>query len=293
LSDINSSRNARRDYEYDARKRLYSEIEPLLFQLFEAAEQSYWRVRSLARTARLGSLGLDSKNRLRPERYYLYSTMYYMILPAVIFRLIRNRMTFVDLDLDSNITTKYHLTKYYAFSLTDDFVLAEANPKLPYDPNNENWGALIEQDPAQYRRQGLVVGDMEALLDQMLINDVKTTRAITYREFETLFTKDAVSEELSELRKLFHAFSPLNRPVVARMLLAQACLSYLILESYEVEDSAELRASAERFVNSDEFGISFAWKDQVPTEDRALVLDYVVERLSWIPEREQRASVLT
>jgi hypothetical protein len=293
LSDLNSSRNARRDYEYDARKRLYSEIEPLLFQLFEAAEQSYFRVRSLARTARIGSLEPDNNNWLNREGYYLHSTMYYMILPAVVFRLIRNRMTFVDLDLDEQITTKYYLTKIYAFSWTDDFVLASAGRKLPYDPNNENWKVLIEKNPAQYRRQGLVVGDMEALLDQMLIRDDKNTRAIMYGEFEALLAKDPVTDALSELRKLFHAFNPLMKPVLARMLLVQACLSNLILESYELEGSAELRASAERFVSSDEFGLSFAWKDEISGDDRALVLDYIVERLSWIPERGRRSAVLT
>jgi hypothetical protein len=56
LADISAERNARRDYEYDARKRLYSEIEPLLFQLFEALEESHYRVRSLARTSRNGNL---------------------------------------------------------------------------------------------------------------------------------------------------------------------------------------------------------------------------------------------
>jgi hypothetical protein len=294
LSDLNSSRNARRDYEYDARKRLYSEIEPLLFQLFEAAEQSYFRVRSLARTARLGSLGAGSNNWLNQHAYYLHSTMYYMILPAVVFRLIRNRMTFVDLDLDNQITTKYYLTKIYAFSLTDDFLLASAGQKLPYDPNNDNWKTLIKQDPAQYHRQGLVVGDMEALLDQMLVQDERNTRAITYGEFDRLLAKDdPLSDELRELRQLFHAFDPLTKPVLARMLLVQACLSNLILESYELDGPAELRLSAERFVNSEEFGRSFAWKDEVSADDRALVLDYVVERLSWIPQRAGRSAMLT
>jgi hypothetical protein len=293
LSELTASRNARRDYEYDARKRLYSEIEPLLFQLFEAVEQSYHRVRSLARTARSGSLNPGNKNWLGQQGYYLHSTMYYMILPAIIFRLIRNRMTFVDLDLDSNITTKYYLTKIYAFSFTDDFVLASAGRKLPYDPNNPNWNTLVEQDPARYHRQGLLVGDMEALLDQMPIEEDKTTRTITYAEFERLLAKDPVSKPLSELRKLFFSFNPSLKPVVARMLLVQACLSYLILDSYEVEDLPELRNSLDHFIESDEFGIAFAWEKEVDADDRAIVRDYVLERLSWIPDRERRAANLT
>lgn len=291
LSDLNSSRSARRDYEYDARKRLYTEIEPLLFQLFEAAEQSYFRVISLARSARADELTHDDK--LGQVNYYLHSTMYYMVLPAVIFRLIRTRMTFLDLDLDEHISTKYYLTKIYAFSLTDHFILAKADPELPYDPDNQNWEDLIKVDPAKHVRQGLVVGTMEALLDQMIKEDNKGTRVMTFSEFTAELTKDTLSAPMSELQRLFLKFTPTTRPVLARMLLVQACLSNLILESYEIQSASDLRLSIERFVNSDEFGKSFAWVDEICAEDRALVRDYVAIRLSWIPDRGTRQTVLT
>ena len=293
LSDLNSARNARRDYEYDARKRLYAEIEPLLFQLYEAAEQSYYRVRSLARTAKGGDLGPVKRNWLGDNGYYLHSTMYYMILPAVVFRLIRNRMTFVDLDLDVQITTKYYLTKIYAFSLTDDFLLADAGKKLPYKPNDTDWKKHIKTNPAQYARQGLVVGDMDLLLDEMLIEKSGQTKTLTYSEFESRLPDEIISGAMSEFRSLYFKFHPELKPVLARMLLVQACLSNLILESYEIESAAELRSSAERFVNSDEFGRSFAWADEISSDDRALVLDYVIERLSWIPDRSRRQDILT
>jgi hypothetical protein len=295
LTDINSSRSARRDYEYDARKRLYAEIEPLLFQLFEMAEQSYFRVISLARSARLGALTSDESSWLGANGYYLISSMYYMVLPAVIYRLIRSRMTFIDLDLDEQITAKYYLTKIYAFSLTDDFVLAQTKPTLDYDPNDKNWKKLIATTPARYQRQGLVLGDMEALLDQMIKKDEKGTRAMTFAEFESELSKDQVSESLSELRKLFLRFNPATQPVFARMLLVQGCLSNLILESYELQGTVELRRSIERFVESDEFGKSFAWTEgqEISREDRDLVRDYLTVRLSWIPERGKRQGMLT
>jgi hypothetical protein len=105
--------------------------------------------------------------------------------------------------------------------------------------------------------------------------------------------KKEKSKALSELHKLFCAFDPLIKPVLARILLVQACLSNLIIESYELEGSAELRNSVERFISSDEFGRGFAWKGDITGDDRALVLDYIVERLSWIPERERLNATLT
>lgn len=56
LRDEESIRDARRDYEYEALKRLYAECEPLLFQFFELAEDAESRVRALARDCRMGNL---------------------------------------------------------------------------------------------------------------------------------------------------------------------------------------------------------------------------------------------
>lgn len=55
LDEQKAEKNARRDYEYDARKRLYQECEPLLFQLVELSENALSRIFSLARTSRQGS----------------------------------------------------------------------------------------------------------------------------------------------------------------------------------------------------------------------------------------------
>lgn len=292
LSDLNSSRSARRDYEYDARKRLYAEIEPLLFQLFEAVEQSYYRVRSLARSSRQGSLGQHERSWLNHNGYYLRSTLYYMILPAVIFRLIRNRMTFIDLDLDQQISTKYFLTKIYAYSFTDDFALASSGRKLPYDPD----GSGTEQGPpaaGTSSRQGLVFGDLDSVLDLMLKADGSHTRAISFGEFDALLSNPTIPETLIELINIYLNFDPLSKPVLARMLLVQACLSHVVLESFELTSSAELYDSVLRFVNSDEFGRAFAWETEVSSDDRTLVADYITERLSWIPDRGRRQAILT
>ena len=49
--------SARRDYEYEARKRLYQECEPILFQFSELSESALRRIYALARNAREGNLG--------------------------------------------------------------------------------------------------------------------------------------------------------------------------------------------------------------------------------------------
>jgi Flp pilus assembly protein TadB len=68
LEDQNAERNARRDYEYEARKRVYQEVEPILFQLAELAEGGLHRIYSLARTARHGDLAPQRRGWAVPAR---------------------------------------------------------------------------------------------------------------------------------------------------------------------------------------------------------------------------------
>lgn len=288
LSDLNSARSARRDYEYEARKKLYTEIEPLLFQLYEAAELAYYRVRSLARTARNENLGW-----LAGRGYYLNSTMYYLILPAVYYRLIRKRMTFIDLDLDDQISMKYYLTKIYALAFTEDFAVADLGIPLQYTPNAPDWQQEVQRRPAQFYRQGLVLGDLEAILDEMIVGDGMDARVVTFTEFEAKLPTLLPDAALAELRKLLEGFTPERRPVFARILLVLAGLSRLILEAYEAANAYELPAAADYFANSDEFLESFAWRDRVANDDQALVQKYLVDHVQSLQHRKRRAHVLS
>ena len=56
LQEQRAERDARRDYEYEAKKRLYTQCEPIIFQAMELAENFRHRVLSLARSARTGDL---------------------------------------------------------------------------------------------------------------------------------------------------------------------------------------------------------------------------------------------
>jgi DNA-binding protein H-NS len=56
LATKRDKETARREYEYDARKKLYEAYEPLLFQFNELAENALRRVIALARASRQGKL---------------------------------------------------------------------------------------------------------------------------------------------------------------------------------------------------------------------------------------------
>jgi hypothetical protein len=102
LADRTAERNARRDYEYEARKHLYEVGEPLLFQLAERAEQALYRIYNLAQATRNGKLAVGGW--LSGPGYYMSSTMYRICAPLAVFRLLQERLTVVDLTLDGRST---------------------------------------------------------------------------------------------------------------------------------------------------------------------------------------------
>ena len=257
-----------------------------MFGLYEALEEAHYRVRSLARTARNGNLGITSRNWLAQEGYYLRSTAYKLILPVVIFRLMQRRLTFVDVNLDKRIGLLYLLMKLYSRSFTDDFDFARVVPKLPYDPNNDNWRNLAKGEPAVYVRQALLVGDLENIADSLLCkDDQEPLRPMFFGEFDRLLENTWKDDEsIWELTSLIKNFSPEVRPVLRRLLITQACFGQLILATYDGDFSTKkLREQLQEIVSSPEIRRELAWAAGTePAEDLQVASEYLNERLGWL-----------
>ena len=129
-----AEQDARRDYEYEARKRLYQECEPILFQFAELSESALRRIYALAKNAKEGNLGPE-RYWLSTDHYFIRSTIYQLIAPMTAFKLLQHRLTNIDLKLDQSINIQYILAKilYYTFSSSPD--LARSEPAIPYDPD--------------------------------------------------------------------------------------------------------------------------------------------------------------
>jgi len=84
-----------RDYEYEAKKRLYHEIEPYLFLFSELSGSALSRIFRLASVAKEGKL-YPNTGWLSGPRYFINSTVYRMIAPLAAFKLIQRRLTIVD-----------------------------------------------------------------------------------------------------------------------------------------------------------------------------------------------------
>ena len=240
LGEQGKEQDARRDYEYEAHKRLYTECEPLLFQLADLAEHADHRVYSLARSARLGKL----PGWLAGDGYYLRSTMYKLIVPLVVFRLIQQRLTFVDLTLDEHIANQYRLLKLLYLTFTDPFDFAEIEPALEYHPDVKEWRTKRQENEQIYWRQGLYLGSLDNSIDALIVPDQNgKIRWKTFGEFESKFSDKSSNTHKTflTLADILNGFHPQKRPVLWRMLCTQTLIYKQIIESQATSKEASTR----------------------------------------------------
>lgn len=235
LAEQKAENDAMRDYKYEARKRLYEEIEPLFFQLVEASDEALHRIYSLARTARCGDLRAGD-GWLSREGYYAISTMYKLMLPFAIVRVIRERLTSVDLAVDRDINAQYVLARGLYLSFTDDFVFAGMDPALPYDPNRKDWREKRESNPEMYSRQGIPLGHLDNAADA-LIRRGGPGQWVSFGEFYTQYRNKSpeVYEKFDPVATVILHFHPRTRPVFWRVLIAQAHIYQALMRSREMQ----------------------------------------------------------
>jgi hypothetical protein len=112
-----------REYRYRALQRLYDEYEPLRFQLVEAVEGAKNQIEDLGNKSVIRRQGIEGV--LPSGQYLLLATIYHLLLPGAVFRIIRRRLTLVDLRLDPRIELQYALAKRALLVLSDDARVAQ------------------------------------------------------------------------------------------------------------------------------------------------------------------------
>jgi hypothetical protein len=220
---------AQRDYEYEARKSLYMEFQPLMFQLVESCDSAYWRIRGLAASAREGRLDPNKGSRLRANsKSYLPSTVYRFMAPLVLFRLCQLRLTVVDLSLDPMIHRSYAIAKVLYRTWNGGRNLASLGRPIPYDPGSRTDKLPSMKDEAVQFKQHLNLQEIERLIEALTTKDESTNklRCMTLGEFMGAY-KDKNSEVYkygSSVKEIFVDFRPDTRPVLWRILITQAYL---------------------------------------------------------------------
>jgi hypothetical protein len=268
LAAEQSSRNARLDYEYEARKRLYTDVAPLLFQFGEAAEVALRRTSTIAINVRRGELRDDSPWLLRMHEYYATYTMYSLLLPAAIFRLIREKITAVDMSLDPGLHFQYRLAKQVYLLWRSDFDIKRSTPHLRYKPHIRE-GSRDSSDPTVYCKQGLASGHLETATAAMLLGDGSERRPKSYEQFTQMFREADVEPAMAPVAAMFHRFLPQTRPVLWRILAGHAILYRAV---GEIRDQSSQDTFDVRPFTRTEIEARYDWGP-----DKSVAFEYIVE----------------
>jgi hypothetical protein len=235
LLDWQGERNAQRDYRYEAMKRLYTDLQPLLFQLAELCDSAYLHTRGLARTARNGNLGAGPQSWLDdPEDdYYLLSTVYRVLVPVAVIELMRRRLTFVDLTVDQELAEQYRFARALASTWNSGFDIAGKDPELAYRPHDPHAASLAAEAPGVYGLQHLYAGEVDAVASCLVVADPDgRVRPRTYGEFEEAHRQPAARDRVAPAVELFTAFHPRTHPVLWRMLVVHAHLYRAVARTF-------------------------------------------------------------
>jgi hypothetical protein len=250
LERLTAADKAKIDYEYEARRNLYSQFEPALFQLLELADYTLERIWALCEPDVWPALAMgeepvaDVGHRapMAAAKYEIVSTTYALYAPLVIIRSMSRSLTLVDLSLDRRIELQYFLASKIYGSVKDDAYLASLEPRIEYKPFAEGWREKRLAQPATYWWQGLTMGRLETMLDLMTTAvEGKRDRLMTFGEFERRYQSIYESGEESERKSLAAATNPFfrfqmeDRPIYWRMLMAQARLYQALLRTHRLD----------------------------------------------------------
>jgi hypothetical protein len=290
LTEEHEEASAERTYKFEAKKRLYTELGPLLFQLQEQSESALFRIHGLAKSARNGQLAPESdekgKNRLNKEsRSYLPSTLYRFMAPLATYHLCQQRLTTVDLSVDDELQRHYLLAKMLYRSWTDGAELAEigvgGGTPLRYEPGRKH------HDPSISARQHLNLQKIERIIESMIVepDHENRPRCVTLGEFFRTYAapESTFRDAVEPLRDLFIDFHPGSRPVLWRLLIVHAYL-YQGLNGHALTPEESFES-----VFGDEDRHHLYWTDSEPGSIDQAKLDepfvaaraYLTSQIAW------------
>lgn len=228
LGHENKVKSARVDYEYEARKRLYKEVEPILFAAQLVAKSLSGRLASFAERIRDGHITLDqSRNWLTIDSYFQQSTAYWIFLPMTYYRHLTRRISQFDLSLDPAIGKKFMILGVFQSIPVADFELAGMPAaKIVYEPYGEAATAGRDSDPARYCFQGIIRGDVERFTSMMMVENDHMT-PLEWFQFEREVAQEGsdLNKAYKPVRNILLNFHPVTHPVVWRAMIAYVLLS--------------------------------------------------------------------
>jgi hypothetical protein len=295
-----SRKNALTAYQYEAIKRLYSECEPVFFQMSEASELSIKYCKILCKKNFYEKLVPERDNRDKNNGFWmmcrsseLISALYAILSPMAFFCILREKMTIVDCSLDPTISFRYRVARQLLLSFHEDVDIAHLPPAIDYDPMVTDWRTKRLEKPAKYWWQGATPGRLDKAIRMLIASDGERRRVISFGEFEDLYNQTFNGADRDKQKTIgvaanaLYGFTPIERPVFWRIITIHAHLHRVLITTIPDQIGSTLR-SPERLRSYLEFpDFSSFCESEVGSGDshgkinnpvEKVALDYLVQR---------------
>lgn len=198
-------KSAEREYNLDARKRLYSAIGPLRFQLLVASRDA------AARIMNFGSAPHTYDTNIKG--YYGRSTLYRILRPIAIAELIERQITYADFSVDPTGIELLRFKKAVLTALTDgDSIL---------DHPNADWTREAEH---------IFSGTFSTLANALIVEDNHTPskiRPMHFHEFKDYTDDPQNLAKFAALSRIIDNFDVRRKPIFWIRLV---CFGYICNE---------------------------------------------------------------
>jgi len=277
--------DAHTDYVYEARKNLYKKCEPILFLYSELSENALYRIKEIAIQGTKGKLeGLLSSN----DIYFMRSTLYRLLIPHAAFRILQRQVTQFDLEIDQRIKNKYLLAKILYYTFSQDRELAKSDPEEPYYRNDTTKEKNLNADQleAANKHQGIYANQFDIITESLIKPEENGNwRLLSYGEFNEKYSNDMFRSRFIGAYDLFENFHPSTRPILWRMLIAQAHL-YKAMQKIRLKSVETLDFESFKQISKIE-NLFFEWRQ---SEQNILDEDF---KKPFVPVDKYLESVLT
>lgn len=252
--------DARLDYEYEAKKKLYSEYEPLFFQFTEFSTLALNHIKGISWVTFHSVQDSEKWNKeiwMDRSSYYFRETVYKLFCPLAILKLINERLNTVDVRMDSKILIVYKIGKILCSSFQHDYIIAQKMSNsvkvdkehvdkfgegfklgAPFNQSYyDEWQKKIVINPEEFEGgEGIRTGQFDSILNELIDQREGKGRVISFNEFESKLTDDKSADWLKILELRFAKFDPKVNKILWRLLVIQACLHSIIRKIKDLEE---------------------------------------------------------
>src|ERR1043165_1514585 len=227
-------RSAERQYRLDARKRLYTAIGPLRFQLIIAAAEFANRVASIGTGTQNYSLAMTG--------YFGRSTGFRFLRLYAIAELIERQIAHADFSVDAGTISLLRFKTSSFECLSSDSV----SMKHPA----EDWSKQV---------QHVYYDTLSSIASAMVVGESGAQRVMRFDEFSAFVADADKRKSLSPIPRLLDGLSPANKPLLWLRLvsLAHLCTAFASREGAaigitpdQLDCSVLLQAASDEFINA-------------------------------------------